>query len=101
MNATGSVGAAVLFTLMAQHLSTRQSELYSEICCWMLLPALISTTSKRVDQGAIREPNVTEGSWSVKSLGSSLWAIAGCLIATSCYKAELGVIGLLVSIASY
>ena len=42
--AVALAATAMLFATLSQHLSSRQSELYSEILCWITLPFLFRIT---------------------------------------------------------
>ena len=82
-----SAGAAVLCTLLTRHLSSREAEIPSETLCWAILPVLFARTI-RLDPGA---------SNSVAS-SVSLWTVAANIAAVCCYRAEIGIIYLIVSI---
>lgn len=86
--------AALLCTVVAQHLYSQQAELYSEILSWILLPVLFRTIKRtNVDAIPISIPNAPITS-PVPS--RSLWIIAVGIAAASFYKAENKLITLFV-----
>jgi uncharacterized membrane protein YkvI len=85
--------AAVLCTLVAQRLFSRQSEFCSEILSWIILPILFKITSTPAGENK-HTSNVSE----LRSTSSrSLWIVATCLAVSCWYKAENGIVELLVS----
>lgn len=95
---TGSAGAAALSTVLTQHIASRyvKSELSSEILCWLLLPLLFQLARPRdIGRfGTIPKPQPQSKSRPISS--RFLWIAAASIAIASCYKAEIGVIGLLV-----
>lgn len=91
----GAAAAAVLCTVWAERLSSRQAEVASETLCWILLPILVAATQNW--------PNVAVGEiWGAAlsrshASATASWMVAACLAAACCYKAEIGVIRLFVS----
>lgn len=94
--ATGAGAVAVVWAALAQHLSSKQSELCSEICCWAILPLLIRA-SRRSEHDTFPAPDSIGKASSHRSYSVSLWVVALCLAATSWYVSEFGTIELLVS----
>lgn len=87
-------GATLLSLLFAQHLFTRQSELYSEILCWTLLPIFL-----KVNTSSDTDNKATSTYTDVRRIPSIvLWLIAGSLTIVCVYKAENGIVELQVSI---
>ena len=88
--------AAVLCTLLAQHLSSRRSELWSELVCWLILPALFKVTA-RGDPG--REKPTLPGGLKAGTKPSrwSAWIFAASVVISTYSKAEGGVPKLCVS----
>lgn len=94
-----STGAAAIFTTLSQHLSTKQSELCSEICCWLILPGIIRAGNTLECGSTARMDKVPSLPWaSQKPASVSLWVVAVSLAAICWYKAEIGTIELFVSI---
>ncbi|CZR51796.1 related to capsule-associated protein [Phialocephala subalpina] len=92
---TGSASAAVLCTILTQHLSSRQSEVYSEMVCWVLLPFLF-TTSKPSNVSTFTRETLHSNPRIHVAYSISLWIVAAGVATACCYKAEIGVIGLFV-----
>lgn len=97
-----SAGAALLCTTLRQHLSTRQSELYSELLCWITLPLLF----KAVQQPKSRThhkaafPIHDSGGQRASLFFSSyktLWVVASGITVATVYKTEYPVIEFFVS----
>lgn len=95
-----SAGAAVLCSVLTQHLSSSQAELSSEVLCWAILPILV-TVAKRSTTGINDLPRplsqssaASSGYQPARSRGS--WLVAAGVAAACCYRAELGMIRFLV-----
>ncbi|KAE8339936.1 hypothetical protein BDV24DRAFT_164822 [Aspergillus arachidicola] len=89
---TRSAGAALLCSLWTVRLSSKQSELYSEILAWMILPTMFKMTRQlQVNKILTRAP-LSEPGFQLQS-AVSLW-ISALGIATFCvYQAENGLVG--------
>ncbi|KAB8257997.1 hypothetical protein BDV32DRAFT_126530 [Aspergillus pseudonomiae] len=89
---TRAAGAALLCNLWTACLSSRQSELCSEILAWMILPAMFKVV-RRLKANKIRtRPPLSEPAHQPQSAKSS-WLVA-LGISTSCvYQAEIGLVG--------
>lgn len=97
-----SAAAALVFATIAYHLSSQQSELTSELLCWILLPIIfiISKRYRNADThtGALPAVNaLAEPAVNGTHSSSSLWLVALCLALCSAFKAEKGIIILFVS----
>ncbi|KAI1111598.1 hypothetical protein F5Y14DRAFT_304695 [Nemania sp. NC0429] len=100
---TWSAGAALLFGALSYHLSSRSSELTSELLCWVLLPVVfrIARRHRNVDEHAqalplVNELTVEPGTTATREPSSiSLWIVAICIAACSVFRAERGLIILL------
>ncbi|KAI1085132.1 hypothetical protein F5B20DRAFT_521105 [Whalleya microplaca] len=91
---TRSTGAALLCSILTQHLSSRQSELYSETLCWMVLPVALKI-AKRPDVDKLSKGTAPSSLAAHPASASSLWVVA-LSIATFCiFKAENGMVGFL------
>ncbi|KAI0451263.1 hypothetical protein F5B21DRAFT_487786 [Xylaria acuta] len=93
---TYSAFAALLFGALACHLSSRRSELTSELLCWLLLPVVfnIATRCRNARQHAKPLPSVNglpESSWNGKPSALSLWLVAIGIAVCSVFRAEAGV----------
>ncbi|KAH7121458.1 hypothetical protein EDB81DRAFT_813991 [Dactylonectria macrodidyma] len=92
--ATGSAGAALLCTILTQCLSSRPSELTSEVLSWSLLPILFKST-RPSDLHTIPKTaspiNLTSSSTSTRSL----WIIAAGITASSVCNTESNVVAYL------
>lgn len=88
---TGLAGAALLFSLLSQYLSTPESEVGSEIVCWIILPILFGISQNKVLSRDVRR-------LFHDSVGSrtSLWVVAGGIAIACVYEAEIGRVGLFV-----
>jgi len=91
--------AAVLSTVVAQHLSSRQSEVSSEALCWILLPILFMVANQPKVLTVSREPLASKPTSRYAS-SRSLWIVAVCVVTACSFKAEIGMIVLLVSYRS-
>jgi len=90
-------GAAVLCTVLSQYLTTsRPFELSSESVCWILLPVLF-TAEKRSKFNVISAESLAPEPPSRSTSSISLWIVAVSLVAANYFRAEVGIIGLLVS----
>jgi len=90
---TVSTFAAVLCTLSVQRLTYRQSELYSEILSWTLLPILFRVA--RPQEKNLEYVLIIPEARPVNS--RSLWIVATSLVISCWCQAEIGMISLLVS----
>lgn len=84
------VGASALCSVLVQRSFTQQSELPSEIVCWMILPYL-SKIAKSLGS------DITEHSYTSDNRSDPLkstWIIAAGLTISSLYKAENGLVEL-------
>lgn len=119
LSIVGPAGAAVLCTVLTQHLYSNhgQSELYSEILCWAILPVLFTIAShpssssnfssnlnsnliSNLSSNLSSKFNSVPGS-QLPSSSISLWVVAAGVATACCYKAEIGTIGLLVRSPPY
>ncbi|GAP88019.2 putative beta- -xylosyltransferase 1 [Rosellinia necatrix] len=101
---TWSAGATLVFGAITYHLSSRRSELTSELLCWLLLP-LVFTAAKRgrvVDRHAEALPLANafpEGTENGSPSAASLWLVAISLALCSVFRAESGAIVLFPALA--
>lgn len=102
---TGPALTAVLCTVVvSQHQSSRLSEVSSEALCWVILPILFAI-AKRSDTDITSRAALPRSSipnpGPQRTSPISLWVVAICVTAASCYKAEIGAIALLVRNSRY
>ncbi|MBE3045457.1 hypothetical protein IMZ48_23500, partial [Candidatus Bathyarchaeota archaeon] len=88
--------AAVLCTLLTQHLSSRRSELWSELVCWLILPALFKVTA-RSDPGSEKQTLPGGPEAETKPARWSAWIFATSVVISIYFKAEGGILKLCVS----
>lgn len=94
---TRSAAGALLCSVLTEYLSIRESELCSEILCWVSLPIFFIITkqaelnkfSKLTSFGIIPETQP------VSAL--SLWIVTLGIVILCSFKAEIGLVGFLVS----
>jgi hypothetical protein len=102
---TGPAVAAVLCTVVvAQHHSSRLSEVSSEALCWVILPILFAIAKRSdadISSRAALSDSLIPNAGPRPASPISLWTVAICVTAASCYKAEIGAITLLVSNSRY
>ncbi|KAI1177812.1 glycosyltransferase family 90 protein [Nemania sp. FL0916] len=93
-----SAGAALVLSVLTCYWSPRQSELTSEILCWLLLPFIFSKA--RRDRN-VRGPGITpplNGGLKTESRRNgppspvSLWLVALCIAICSVFRAQRGII---------
>ncbi|KAH8895461.1 glycosyltransferase family 90 protein [Thozetella sp. PMI_491] len=94
--AAGSAGAALLFAILMQPLSSAGSELLSEAVCWATLPALF-TYGKRRNASTTSTTTLPPHHKSQPASSGSLWATAVAIGLVSYYRAEVGLVVLLVT----
>lgn len=87
------VGASIFCSLLVQYAFTQQSELPSEMVCWTILPFLVKFRAIWPEMGGVTGKYMYHHHSEI----SSLWLIATSLVISSVYKAENGIIELLVS----
>ncbi|KAI0551742.1 hypothetical protein F4679DRAFT_123584 [Xylaria curta] len=82
---THSAFAALVFGALACHLSSRQSELTSELVCWVLLPVVfvIAARYRHAFQHVTPESNL-------KPSAISLWLVATGVATCCLFRAEVG-----------
>ncbi|KAM5349175.1 hypothetical protein ACJ41O_008998 [Fusarium nematophilum] len=90
----GSAGAAVLSTTVAQRLSSRRPELFSEILCWILLPILFGISRTSRDRSVLKVTSPTDSGAQPPS-SRSQWVVAVGVAAACLYRAESSMIGFL------
>ncbi|KAI0129666.1 hypothetical protein BJ170DRAFT_700843 [Xylariales sp. AK1849] len=90
---TRLAGAAVLCSIMTQCLSSRQSELCSEMLCWMTLP-LLFRIARYPDFNATSKDTLSSISRASPTTSNSLWIVAASIAVASLLKAENNIIGL-------
>ncbi|KAI1748959.1 hypothetical protein F4782DRAFT_550314 [Xylaria castorea] len=101
---THSAFAALLFGALACHLSSRQSELTSELLSWVLLPVvfIIATRYRNAFQHVKPLPSVNglpESSLNGKPSTLSLWLVAISIAICSVFRAEVGLVVLFPALA--
>lgn len=95
-SATRSTGLALLCTVLAQLFFTQQTELWSELVSWILLPVTIKIAKQL---GMSSQLKWTHGDSTLQFKPSqSLWVLAISISISSFYKAENGFILLYVSV---
>ncbi|EFX01711.1 capsule associated protein [Grosmannia clavigera kw1407] len=87
--ATGPAGATLLFSILAQRLASRPSELWSEALCWTAIGAAARCSNRRK----------TSPLSAVRPAPKTLWVSAVGICMASLYKTELGVIGFFPALA--
>ncbi|KAI0012689.1 hypothetical protein F4779DRAFT_614410 [Xylariaceae sp. FL0662B] len=90
---TRSAGAALLCSVLTQRLSSAQSELFSEMLCWIVLP-IVFRIARRPDADVDKFSKAIAPGRPMNQRAStaSLWAVA-LSIATFCiFKAETGMV---------
>ncbi|KAE8322888.1 hypothetical protein BDV39DRAFT_196350 [Aspergillus sergii] len=89
---TRSAGAALLCSFWTARLGSKQSELYSEILAWMILPTMFKTTRRlQVNKILTRAP-LSEPGFQLQS-AKSLWIFALGIATVCVYQAENGLVG--------
>ncbi|KAL6903260.1 glycosyltransferase family 90 protein [Trichoderma evansii] len=88
---TGTIWAALLCTLFTEYTSSTRSEIYSELLCWMLLPALFRNVKYSDLRSEISSTYSEKTITQYKSLGS-LWIVALSIAFSCAYKTENRVI---------
>ncbi|KAJ2996996.1 hypothetical protein NUW58_g793 [Xylaria curta] len=103
---TASAGAALLFGAIACDLSSSQSELTSELLCWLLLTAVFGISKRRRNADKHAEPlpltnrvRLMESSVNANPSSISLWLVAISIAICSVFRAERGIIVLLPALA--
>ncbi|KAI8946105.1 hypothetical protein F4801DRAFT_583754 [Xylaria longipes] len=101
---TCSACAALVFGALACYLSSRQSELTSELLCWVLLPVVfnIATRCRNAFLHAKLLPSVNslpESAGNGKASALSLWLVAIGIAICSVFRAEAGIIVLFPALA--
>ncbi|KAI3327296.1 glycosyltransferase family 90 protein [Xylariaceae sp. AK1471] len=94
---TWSTGAALACGALTHYLASRQTELASELLCWVLLPVVFSIAKQHLDadKHAKGLPLVNKLSQSrVNGTTStvSLWLVAISIATCSLFRAEIGVV---------
>lgn len=92
-----AAGAAVLCAVLTQHLSSRRSELCSELLCWLILPALFKATG-RSNSNSGKTVLLSSPEAEPKTTPWSTWVFAAS-VAVSTYKTEGGIVNLCVGAA--
>ncbi|KAI0906990.1 hypothetical protein F4823DRAFT_626680 [Ustulina deusta] len=102
---TWSAGTALVFGAIAYHSSSQQSELTSELLCWVLLPVVFEIAKRRrnVDthvEALLQSVNsLAESSGSEPPSSISLWVVAISLAICSVFRAESGIMVLFPALA--
>jgi hypothetical protein len=89
--------AIISSALVTQCLSSKRTELASEILSWVILPLLLRGTRSYKTNPESSLPS-SQPSGSDRHSSWSLWIVAASLAATSLFRAELDSIGLFVSV---
>lgn len=89
---------AVVCAVLIQRLSTRSSELPAELVCWLILPVLFWITRRKRDE-VEEKPAILPGNPEAESKPPrrSILIFALCIVASSYFKNEAGIIKLCVS----
>lgn len=92
---------AVVCAVLIQRLSTRSSELPSELVCWLILPVLFWATSRKGDEVEEKRGVIPGNPEDENETPRQSMLIFGlCIAASSYFKNEAGIIKLCVSDAS-
>ena len=101
---TWSASAALVLGSIVCYSETKQSELPSELLCWMLVPVVFAIAKRRRNVDSSVEAllplvkSISEKSSETQAPSSiSLWIIAACIVVCSIFRAERGIIILFVS----
>ncbi|KAK8069842.1 Capsule-associated protein [Apiospora phragmitis] len=86
----GAAAAAVLHSLISHHVTTRETELHSEVLCWILLPLLSRVPWPPSGTGRLSKP-VLDGRLPATLPSSGLlWVLASCISVAAVCKSENG-----------
>ncbi|KAK1672167.1 hypothetical protein BDP55DRAFT_558846 [Colletotrichum godetiae] len=93
---TRPAGAAVIYTIVTQYLSSNAAELWSELLCWLLLPFLYrsarqnpySLGDRKTSKNSLPSPVLRRPSFVVAAGSVSLWVVAFAIVVASVYRAE-------------
>lgn len=96
----GYAGAALLFATLAQWLSSQESEIYSEILCWAILPVLVKSWNQPQPKSLL-SPAVSAKAKATSSSAFSLWIVAGSVAVFTSLKMETGLVQFLVRTMVY
>lgn len=94
-SAVGSAGLALVCSTLAQYFFTWEAEIYSEILCWVTLPALFIFTEKW-DKWTLSKWTIVYSDGKPAS-SWSLWVVAFFLALQSLGKSQYGILVLFVS----
>ncbi|KAJ3571633.1 hypothetical protein NPX13_g5313 [Xylaria arbuscula] len=102
---TWSAGAALVFGAIVCYSATKQSELPSELLCWVLLPVVFAIAKRRREaHGSVESllplvKSISQSSETQTPSSISLWMIAASIVICSVFRAERGIIILLPALA--
>ncbi|PTB62029.1 glycosyltransferase family 90 protein [Trichoderma citrinoviride] len=88
----GFAGAALLFATVAHWLSSPESEMYSEVVCWAVLPVVIRSLNKPQPNRSLSRPVVAGKSRTTSSTTAMLWGYAANIAIYTFFKTEAGLI---------
>ena len=92
----GFAGAALLFATVAHWLSSPESEMYSEMVCWAVLPVVIRSLNKPQPNRSLSRPVVAGKSRTTSSTTAMLWGYAANIAIYTFFKTEAGLIQFIV-----
>lgn len=93
----GAAAAAISCSLLSHHLASRETELHSEVLCWILLPLLSRLSQSAAGTGRLSKPVLDGRSHAASPSSGLLWVLAFCISVAAVFKSENGEIALQVS----
>ncbi|KAL6874790.1 glycosyltransferase family 90 protein [Trichoderma novae-zelandiae] len=91
----GSAGAALLFATLAQWLSSPESEMYSEMVCWAVLPVLVRSLNQPQPSKSLLRPVVAGKARTTTSTAATVWGYAANVAVYTFFRTETGLIQIL------
>lgn len=86
----GAAAAAVICSLISHHLATRETELHSELLCWILLPLASRTPWPSSGAGRLSKPVLDGRHQAALPSSGLLWVLAFCFSVAAVCKSENG-----------
>ncbi|KAK8879273.1 hypothetical protein PGQ11_000567 [Apiospora arundinis] len=90
----GAAAAAISCSLLSHHLASRETELHSEVLCWILLPLLSRLSQSAAGTGRLSKPVLDGRSHAASPSSGLLWVLAFCISVAAVFKSENGEIAL-------
>ncbi|KAK8085358.1 glycosyltransferase family 90 protein [Apiospora hydei] len=85
-----AAAAAVLGSLISHHVATKETEVHSELLCWILLPLLSRVPWPQSGTGRLSKPVLDGRPSAARPSSGLLWVLAFCISLAAVCKSENG-----------